>query len=174
MHPLMLSTAIALSMCAAVAATDTQRRDRGEASMTLATVAWEASGASARLANGKLTITANRTQRQGGVTHRQSLILQIADFKATGDYVVSPYGSMFVGVGIDAEAAAATGDDDDAATRSALAMLSKATRLSLTGAKVTITAASAAEISGTFSRPSPPGLDQPDITGGTFRAVLRQ
>ena len=170
----MLSTALALATCAAVAAADTQRRDRGEASMTLATVTWEANGASARLTNGKLTITANRTQRQGSVTHRQSLILQIADFKTTGDYVVSPYGSMFVGVGIDAEAAAATGSDDEAATKAAVAMLSQAKHLSLTGARVTITAASATEISGTFSRPSPPGLDQPAISDGTFRAVLRQ
>ncbi|HUU33239.1 MAG TPA: hypothetical protein VMW48_04200 [Vicinamibacterales bacterium] len=171
MRILPLSIAIVLTAGAAAAADDLQPRDRGAASMTLATVTWQASRASARLATGRLTITANRTQRNDGVRNSQSLILQIADFKGPGDYTVGP-GSMFVGVGIDVEAATAAGHDDDAAAKAAVAMLSKAKHLSLLGAKVTITAASDSEISGTFSRPSPPGLDLPGISDGTFRALL--
>lgn len=179
MRALTASIALALAVSTVVAASDAQRRartppqDRGDATMTLGEMAWVASRASARLANGTLTITATRSLRQGSVTTRESLTLQITDYTGPRDYVVSPIGSRFVAVGIDDTTIAAAEGNDDAATKAALATLSKARHMLLTGARVTITAASGAEISGTFSRPSPPGVDQPAIANGTFRALLR-
>ncbi|MGE4222313.1 MAG: hypothetical protein AB7I23_03165 [Vicinamibacterales bacterium] len=175
-----VALALALTVSAALAATDVQRRtrtpprDRGDASMTLGTVAWEASGATARLANGRLTISANRSLQADGVRSRQSLILNIQDYTGPGDYVASPFGSMFVAVGIDTAALAAAEGDDDATTQAAMDTLSKARQMPLMGATITITAASDTEISGTFARPSPPGVDQPAISNGRFRAVMRR
>lgn len=179
MRTLTTSLALALAVSTVLAASDAQRRtrtppqDRGDATMSLGEIAWVASRASARLANGTLTISATRSLRQGSVSTRESLTLQLADYKGPGDYVVSPTGSRFVAVGIDDKTIAAAEGDDDAATKAALATLSKARHMLLTGAKVTITAASATEISGTFSRPGTPGVDQPAIANGTFRALVR-
>jgi len=180
MRAVTVAVALALTVSAGLAATDIQRRtrtpprDRGDASMTLGTVAWEASGATARLANGRLTISASRSLQASGVSSRQSLILNIQDYEGPGDYVASPFGSMFVVVGIDTAAVAAAEGDDDATTHAAIDTLSKAKRMPLLGATITITAASDTEISGTFSRPSPPGVDQPGISNGRFRAVIRR
>ncbi|MGE3175960.1 MAG: hypothetical protein AB7O32_00710 [Vicinamibacterales bacterium] len=179
MRALTTSLALALAVSTVLAASDAQRRtrtppqDRGEAAMTLGDMAWVASRASTRLANGRLTITATRSLRQGGVSTRESLTLQIADYKGPGDYVAAPIGSSFIAVGIDDKTIAAAEGDADAATKAAIATLSKARHMMLMGAKVTITAASETEISGTFSRPGTPGVDQPAISGGTFRAVPR-
>ncbi|MEZ5294267.1 MAG: hypothetical protein R2745_24530 [Vicinamibacterales bacterium] len=177
MRVLTVSIALALTV-SAVAAGDQSRsrtppRDRGEASMTLANVAWVASGATARPTGGRLRIEANRSQRSNGVSSRQSLILVLDNYTGPGDYVASPIGSMFIGVGIDTAALAAAEGNDDAATKAAIATLSKAKRMQLMGAKVTITAVSDTEISGTFSRPSTARVDAPAISNGTFRAVVR-
>lgn len=148
-------------------------KDRGEASMTIGPLEWTADRVHATRKNNALTIKASRTDTSGDQVARQELHLVIPDVSGPGDYTVAPAGSLFIGVGIDIEAAKAAGDDDEATKDQATKALSNADMLQLFGTKVTITSASDTEVSGTFSW-EPPTDDKPAITGGSFRAPIEQ
>jgi hypothetical protein len=146
-------------------------KDRGEATMTIGSLAWEADRVKATRKDGTLTIRATRT-KMGKQASRQELHLQIDAFAGPGDYTTGMSGSRFVGVGLDVEAAEAAGDTDDAAKATAAKALSAAEHMMLAGARVLITSASDTEVSGTFSWQPPRGLEKPAIESGTFRAPV--
>jgi len=147
-------------------------KDRGEAAMTLGSNQWQAESAKAKLAGGRLTISASNMDTTGGKVQSQRLDLNITDYKGPGDYKTGFSGSRFIGVGIDVDAVKAAQGDDQKATEAITSALSGSSHLMLSNANVTITAANDTEISGTFSWQPPPGLKQPAIQNGTFRALV--
>ena len=140
--------------------------------MKIADVEWSAQRAKAKLKEGRLTIRASSTDTSDGKVERQELHLQIVDYTGPGDYTTGLSGSRFLQVGIDTDAIAAGDDSDEAATKAASSALSGAKHMMLSSAKVTITAASESEISGSFSWQPPKGSKDPALTEGSFRAVL--
>jgi hypothetical protein len=148
------------------------KKDRGDASMSIGGKAWTAESAKAKLAGSKLTIRASRMDMAEGKVSRQELHLQIDDYKGAGDYETGISGSRFVGVGLDTEAAKAAGNDDAKTTKVATDALTAAKHMLLMKAKVHIETAGDAEIVGTFSWTPPPGMNDPEISEGKFRAIL--
>lgn len=157
------------------------KRDRGEMSMMLGDVKWEATSARARLKDKKLKITGSRMDGSVQTSMvRQALDLQIADFNGPGSYEV-PRGhqgmmSNFSVVGLDtksiteADSKPAGEQQDKAMSKELMKSLADAKLVHLGGAKVEITAASDSEISGTFSFDD--GKHQ--FTDGKFRAVIKK
>ncbi|MCB9879253.1 MAG: hypothetical protein H6835_16785 [Planctomycetes bacterium] len=144
-------------------------KDRGEASMTLGDATWTAERTSAKLVDGKLSIRASRMDMKGGKIARQELMLEVSGFHGADDYRTSLHGSRFIGVALDAPAAE---KGDEAATKAATDALTGAQHLMLSAATVVVTAADEDEVSGTFSWEPPPGMKQPAIRDGRFRAPL--
>lgn len=155
---------------AAPPATQRPAKDRGEASMKLGDTAWTADRVRAKKMNGALRIHASHTEVDNKKVTRQELNLLVPDFHGPGDYVASPGGSRFIGVGMDVKAAAGAADDADQ-KKLAMDAVSKAKHMLLSGANVHIDAASDTEVSGTFSWQPSGGNDQP-ITDGRFRAPI--
>ena len=151
------------------------KKDRGEASMTMGGAAWQASSARVRRTDEVLTIRAAAMKKVGDVMQRDELHLAISDFDGPGDYTVAMSGSRFIRVGIDmAKTRAATeSKDEDAVTKEAVKALTGSNFTLLIGAKITITAVSDTEVSGTFSWASPAD-ESKAIPGGSFRAVFRK
>ena len=150
------------------------RKDRGDASMTVAGVAWTGEAAKATLKGSRLTIKANRTDMTEGAVTRQELHLVISDYKGPGDYETGIADSRFLGVGLDVATAKAAASDDAKTTKVAADSLSAAKHVLLSKAKVHIDSASEAEIVGTFSWTPSMGMQGPEITGGKFRALVAQ
>ena len=148
-------------------------KDKGELTMKLGDEDWAADRARATRRGTGITIKANQTGRIGDVMQRDELHLAIADFQGPGDYTGDMSGSRFVRVGIDMKAAKASEGDDNAASAEAMKALTGSKHMMLMGAKITITAASDTEVSGTFAWTPPPKVDNPTITGGSFRAIVK-
>lgn len=147
-------------------------KDRGEASMQLGGATWQAERAKAKIEDGKLTISASRTDMADGKVSRQSLSLTVREFDGAGDYTTGIAGSSFTAVGMDTKAVEAAAESEEASKGALTDMLSKAKHMMLTNAKVTVTAVDDTEVTGTFSWQPTEGSSQPAITGGTFRALV--
>ncbi len=146
-------------------------KDRGEARMQLGEEAWSAKSTKATLRGDRLTIRASRMDMGGDKAVRDELHLALRDFQGPGEYTAGVSGSRFVRVAINTKRVA---DGDDAkVTEEAAKALTGAKHKMLMGAKVTITAASDSEVSGTFSW-TPPGGRGEKITEGSFRAPVRK
>ena len=161
----------ALASCGGGATDDASQtqKDRGEATMQVGDRQWSAERCSAKLVDGKLTIRASRTDMDGGRVARQELVLELAGFRGAGDYLTGLSGSRFLGVGIDTSAVQ---QGEQPVTEAATAAIKGAEMLRLTAAKVVVTGADEAEVSGTFSWQPPTGSTQPAIRDGRFRAPL--
>lgn len=144
-------------------------KDRGEASMKLGDAAWTADRAKARLKDNTLVIRASRMGKVGDTMQRDELHLAVDNFHGPGEYTATMSGSRFIRVGINTSEAA-TGSDKDV-TDEAVKAISGSKHLMLSGAKITVTVASASEVTGTFAWQSPRAGDSP-ISDGSFRAIV--
>jgi hypothetical protein len=148
-----------------------EKKDRGEAAMTIGGVKWQAERAKVDRKDDKLIIRSSHTDIDGKKVSRQELQLVVDGFSGPGDYTTRLGGSRFIGVGLDAGKVEGAGDGDEAAREVATEALAGAEHLMLSNAKVTIDQATDDQVTGTFSWEPPAGTGQPAITGGSFRAL---
>lgn len=142
-----------------------KKKDRGDASMLLGDVQWQATSARAKMKNTTLIISASRMD---GSVHstmvRQSIDMYIPDFSGPGTYEAAQ-GSMFLVVGLDASAT-----ENAEMDKAVVDALMKSKRKYMHGAKVVIQSASDTEIVGSFSLE----VGAPKVTKGSFRALLKK
>lgn len=146
------------------------KRDRGEGSMKLGDTDWVATRANARVKGSTVKIKLVRSERDGDVSRRESVDLQLENFDGPGTYTVNRAGSRFIGVGLDVKKAT---EGDKAVEKEATRAIQDAKTMLLMGAKVEITSANDEEIVGTFEWKLPGG-EGPHITEGKFRAPIRK
>ena len=89
-----------------------EKQDKGSAKVAIGTSSWEAERCSARKKGSTLRLACSRTDMKGKAISRQELRLVVADYTGPGDYTVGQVGSMFVGVGFDAQQVEAATDND--------------------------------------------------------------
>ena len=154
-------------------------KDRGEASAKLGDREFVAESARAKLQDDKLTLTFSRMDTIDGKMTRQAFTFKVTDYEGPGEYTIRYMSSNYSGVGFDVERAKKAVDedgktDDAKVTAQAIDTINKSEIILLQGAKVTITAASDDEYSGTFEWTPQGGFsNKPPIKDGKFRATVR-
>lgn len=148
-------------------------KDKGHATVTKDGEPWTAEACRARLkgdAGDRLSISCNLTASTDGAVFRQEISLSLKDYKGAGDYEMGATGSHYAAVNVDTKAAATDPDKDSVLMDS----IAGSTVIFLSGAKVTITAASDTAVDGTFSWAPEAGEKGPTLSDGRFHAVFRK
>jgi hypothetical protein len=147
-------------------------KDRGDASVKLGDVEWQAERAKAKLRNGTLTIEASRMDIKDSRASRQQITLVLPDYKGPGSYKVRTVGSAFLGVGVDTDAIRAA-DTDDKQVAEATKAVKGASMIPLLQAEAKVESDDGTQIVGSFSQPAL-GKRYPALQDGRFRALLSQ
>ncbi len=152
---------------------DAAKPDKGHATVTKDGAPWTAEACRARIkgdAGDRLSISCSRTASTDGAVSRQEIALSLQPYQGAGDYEMSATGSHYADVNVDSKAAAADPDKDSVLKDS----IAGATLIFLSGAKVTITAASDTAVDGTFSWAPQAGEKGPTLSDGRFHAVIKK
>jgi hypothetical protein len=145
-------------------------KDRGNASFSTGGATWTGSYASARQKEGRLSISASRTERDGDRMKRDQLTLNISDFHGPGQYKANMM-SMFVRVSINLP------KDKDApvdAKKTLMDAIGDAGNIRLANADIEITSVSDGYIDGRFSIERPAGTAESTVSDGQFHARIRE
>lgn len=147
-----------------------ERKDRGNARFTTSGTTWNGTRATARMKEGRLSISASRMDRIDDKMQRDALKLSISDFKGPGRYKVN-MGSMFVRVSI--KIPKKEGEEVDA-QKTLMDALGNTSNIRLANADVEIVSVSDGYIDGTFSIEKPTGTPESTISDGQFHARIRE
>ncbi len=165
----LLSLLFALTSCAQDDKPKEKNRkdkDRGELTMLLNGVEWQAFSARARIRENILKISGSKSEGSYETkVVRQSLELSIRDYAGPGTYEASmtPMGSsIFLVVGLNTQS-------ETEMEKEVLESLTKAKHMLLTGAEIVIESDNGKEIRGTFSFKR----GDSSIKDGKFRAIIK-